>query len=104
MKGLKSDHGKQQWYRMPLVVLKPLADVYCIAGTKYPPFNCLLPFEDGDRRLWDAMIRHSEASQINPLAINEEDGGVYHLAQVAFSALTRLHNALQEAERNVLDS
>jgi len=98
MSGLKFDKNKQQWYRMPLVVLKPLADVYCIAGMKYPPFNCLQPFEDGDRRLYDAMMRHAEASQIDPLAINHDDGGVYHLAQVAFSALTRLYNALKEAE------
>jgi hypothetical protein len=99
-KGLKFDKGKQEWYRLPLIVLRPLADVYCNpkAGGKYPAFNCLLPFEDGDRRLWDAMMRHAEASQIDPLAINEEDGGVYHLAQLAFSALTRLHNALQAKE------
>jgi len=93
MEGLKNDTGKQLWYRMPLVVLEPLADVYCIAGTKYPPFNCLLPFKDGDVRLYDAQMRHTALSQINPLAINEEDGGVYHLGQVAFSALTRLYNA-----------
>lgn len=97
--GTKFDTDKQQWYRMPLVMIKPLADVYCIAGKKYPPFNCLQPFENGDARLYDAMMRHVEASQIDPLAINEEDGGVYHLAQVAFSALTRLHNALLEKEQ-----
>lgn len=96
--GKKFDAGKQEWHRMPLCMLKPLADVYCIAGKKYPAFNCLLPFEDGNRRLFDAQMRHTEASQINPLAINEEDGGVYHLAQVAFSALTRLHNALLEVQ------
>lgn len=101
-KGLKFDHGKTIWYRMPLSVLKPLADVYNNpkAGGKYPPFNCLAPLEDGDRRFWDAMMRHLEASQLDPLAVNDEDGGVYHLAQVAFNALHRLRNALeaQEAE------
>jgi hypothetical protein len=49
-------------------------------------------------------MRHSEASQLDPLAINTKDGGVYHLAQVAFSALTRLDNALREqAEKRELE-
>jgi hypothetical protein len=98
--GLKYDEGKTLWYRMPLTVLKPLADVYNnpAAGGKYPAFNCLLPFEDGDRRFYDGLMRHLEASQLDPLAVNEEDGGVYHLAQVAFNALHRLHNALQARE------
>jgi len=96
IKGQKNDTGKQKWYRMPLSVLKPLSDCYCVAGTKHPPFNCLLPFDDWNSRLYDAQMRHTEASQLDPLAINHEDGGVYHLAQVAFSALTRLDNALRE--------
>jgi len=93
--GLKHDQGKQSFYFMPLAMLEPLADVF-LAGVKkgYPPFNCLLPFQDGDRRLYDAMMRHAAASQIDPLSINHEDGGVFNLAQVAFCALTRLHNAL----------
>ena len=95
--GLKFDKGKTGWYRMPLSVLKPLADVYNNpkAGGKYPAFNCLKPFDDADRRFWDAMMRHLEASQLDPLAVNEEDGGVYHLAQVAFNALHRLNDALE---------
>lgn len=95
--GKKFDQGKTEWYRMPLCVLKPLADVYNNpkAGGKYPAFNCLKPFEDGDKRFWYATMRHLEASQLDPLAINEDDGGVYHLAQVAFNALHRLHNAIQ---------
>ena len=99
--GEKFDSGKQSWYYLPLTMLKPLADVYMAGVNKgYPPFNCLLPFDDGDRRLYDAMIRHIEASQIDPLAVNDEDGGVYHLAQVAFSALTRLHNAIHHGGGN----
>ena len=99
--GAKFDQGKREWFRMPLVVLGPLADVYSNpkAGGKYPAFNCLKPFDDGDRRFWNAIMRHLEAAQLDPLAINEDDGGVYHLAQVAFNALHRLHNALNHAER-----
>lgn len=96
MEGQKFDNGKQKWARMPLSVLKPLADVYNnpLAGGKYPAFNCLLPFDDADNRFWDGLMRHLEAAQIDPLAINEEDGGVYHLAQAAFNCLHRLNDAL----------
>ena len=94
--GLKLDTGKQPWFAMPLVVLKPLADVFKAGEIKYETFNCLLPFDDPSRRFYDAMMRHNEASQIDPLARDEETG-CYHLAQVAFNALMRLHNARMEA-------
>ena len=96
-KGQKFDKGKTEWYRMPLSVLRPLADVYNnpVVSAKYEAFNCLKPFDNADKRFWDATMRHLEASQLDPLAINEEDGGVFHLAQVAFNALHRLHDALQ---------
>lgn len=97
-KGLKFDSNKQQWHRMPLVALEPLADVYCKAGKKYPAFNCLLPFENGSERLYDAGMRHTKDSQIDPLAKDPEDD-CYHLAKVAFCALTRLHNALYHSEK-----
>lgn len=90
--GLKYSKGKRQWYRLPLVLIEPLADVFCVSGTKYPPFNCLLEFDDAE--LYDSQMRHTADSQIDPLAINEKDKGVYHLAQVAACALIRLHNAL----------
>lgn len=97
-KGLKFDSDKQQWHRLPLVALEPLADVYCKAGKKYPAFNCLLPFENGSERLYDAGMRHTKDSQIDPLAKDPEDD-CYHLAKVAFCALTRLHNALYHSEK-----
>jgi hypothetical protein len=91
-KGLKLDSGKQPWFAMPLEVLEPLADVYAAGEKKYAIFNCLQPFEDGDRRFWDAIMRHLKAAQMDPLAKDEETG-CYHLAQVCFNALHRLHNA-----------
>ena len=99
-KGLKFDSGKQSYFAMPLVLLKPLADVF-VAGIKkgYGTFNCLQPFDDYSQRFYDAQMRHVEASQIDPLAIDPEVG-CYHQAQVAFSALVRLHNALREQEKN----
>lgn len=93
--GLKFDQGKQPWYAMPLVVIRPLADVFAAGEKKYRLFNCLLPFEDSDRRFYDAQMRHTEASQINPLAV-DKDTGCYHLAQVAVNALLRLYNAREK--------
>jgi len=100
MKGQKHDGGKQRWHALPLVILKPLADVMVEGAKKYQKFNCLEPFDNWDERFYNSTLRHIEAAQIDPLAINEEDGGVYHLAQVAFNALMRLHNALREEREN----
>jgi len=101
--GMKFDQGKQPWFAMPLEVLEPLADVFAAGELKYEIFNCLLPFEDASRRFYDGQMRHTKASQIDPLAIDQEllekyGVTVYHLAQVSFNALLRLHNALKEAE------
>ena len=92
--GLKHDQGKQHYYAMPLVMLAPLADVFRAGEIKYETFNILLPFDEPSRRFYDAMMRHAEASQIDPLARDEETG-CYHLAAVAFNALARLHHARQ---------
>jgi len=90
-KGIKLDEGKQGWYAMPLEVLEPLADVFNAGEKKYETFNCLLPFDQPERRFYDAAMRHLAACQVDPLAKDEETG-CYHLAQVAFSVLLRLHN------------
>lgn len=95
--GLKQDTGKQGWYPLPLTILKPLADVFIAGEKKYEIFNCLQPFDDSNRRFWDAAMRHLEACQLDPLAIDEETG-CYHAAQVAFNTLLRLHNALREKD------
>ena len=97
-KGLKYDNGKQKWYAMPLELLVPLADVFTAGEKQYEIFNCLQPFEDSDRRFYDSQMRHVEASQLDPLAIDEETG-CYHQAQVAFSALLRLRNALMNKKK-----
>lgn len=97
-KGLKMDSGKQSWYPMPLELLEPLADVFTAGEKKYATFNCLFPFDDSDRRFFDSQMRHVMASQIDPLAVDLETG-CYHQAQVAFSALLRLRNALRAEGR-----
>lgn len=97
LKGLKYDDGKQSWYAMPLVLLKPLSDVFTAGEKKYATFNCLHPFEDSDRRFWNSTMRHLEACQIDPLAVDEETG-CYHGAQAAFNILLRVHNAKMKKE------
>jgi hypothetical protein len=92
--GWKQDEGKQGWYPLPLVILKPLADVTIAGEKKYETFNLLNPFEDSDRRFWDATMRHLESCQIDALAKDDETG-CYHAAQAAFNMLLRLHNALR---------
>ncbi len=97
-KGLKYDSNKQKWYAMPLEILEPLADVFVAGEKKCEIFNCLQPFEDSDRRFYDSQMRHVKDSQLDPLAIDEETG-CYHQAQVAFSALMRLRNALMKVKK-----
>jgi len=82
---------------MPLEILEPLADVFRAGEKKYETFNCLKPFDDPARRFYDAMMRHMEAQQIDPLA-KDPDTGCYHAAQIAFNALMRLYHCrkLQE--------
>lgn len=96
--GVKYDKGKQNWYALPLSVLEPLADVFAAGEKKYETFNCLKPFQDGDRRLYDATMRHLNACQRDPLAIDKETG-CYHAAQVAFSILIRLNDARGKSKK-----
>jgi hypothetical protein len=99
-KGQKWDEGKQSWFAMPLILLRPLAEVFNAGVRKgYGIFNCLKPFEDSDRRFWDAAMRHMEACQVDPLAIDEETG-VYHGAQVAVNMLLRIKNAEENKKNN----
>jgi hypothetical protein len=93
--GLKFDNDKQGWFPLPLVILKPLADVFLAGERKYSTFNCLQLFKEPDRRFWDATMRHLEACQLNPLAKDKETG-CYHAAQAAFSILMRLYHYRKE--------
>lgn len=93
--GAKYDTGKQEWYAMPLEILEPLADVYAAGEKKYATFNCLKPFDQADRRFWNATMRHLKDCQIDPLSIDEETG-CYHAAQAAFNILMRLHHCKKE--------
>ena len=106
---LKFDKNKQLWFAMPLEVLAPLADVFAAGEKKYATFNCLQPFKDGSRRFYDGQMRHTMATQRDPLAIDKElkeqyGVEVFELAQVAFNALLRLYHARKEQEAKSLPS
>ena len=96
MKGLKLDSGKKQWYAMPLEIAELLADVFAAGEKKYPTFNCLQPFDDGDRRFYDATMRHLQECQIDPLARDVETG-CYHGSQAAWNLLLRTYHAEKAA-------
>jgi len=95
--GLKFDKGKQEWFAMPLELLEPLADAFKHGEGEYGLFNCLKPFDDPNRRFYDAQFRHTVASQLDPLAIDAKSG-CYHLAQSAFNSLMRLYHCKKEME------
>ena len=95
--GKKDDAGKQRWYAMPLCVLKDLADVFNAGKVKYGIFNCLQEFDNHKERFWDALMRHLEECQIDPLSKDPETG-CYHAACVAFNALMYLYHCKRGAK------
>lgn len=97
--GLKLDQGKQEWYAMPLCIVRMLADVFAAGEKKYETFNCLQPFENGDRRFFNAAMRHLEDCQIDPLS-RDVDTGCYNGVQVAWNMLLRTYHA----EKKVVES
>lgn len=91
--GIKHDSvGKLDWSCIPLEILEPLVEVFQAGAVKYEFMNCLKPFENGDRRFFAAGMRHKVASQLDPLAKDEETG-CYHAAQDAWNSLMRLYHA-----------
>jgi len=96
--GLKFDSGKIDFSLLPLEVLEPLIKVFEHGESKYGFENWRKDFGTAYRRRFiAAMLRHTKDAQRFPLAINEKDGGVYHLAQVAWNALILLHHEIEKS-------
>lgn len=92
--GKKFDTGKLDWSLIDMALLEPLIPVFALGEERYGFLNWQKDFGPKyQRRFESAMKRHLKECQYNPLAINEKDGGVYHLAQVAWNALILLHHA-----------
>ena len=100
--GKKDDTGKPDWHALPLRLIKPMVAVAEAGVVKYGRFNILKKFDKHEERFFSAMMRHAEECQIDPLAIDEEDG-CYHLAKVAFNALAELNQALMANEQAITD-
>ena len=86
---------KQRWFAMHLGLIQPLVDVFVVNkdSGRYPEFSHMGKFENGREELFDSMMRHVAASQVDPLA-KDETTGCYHLAAVAANALMRLYDAM----------
>jgi hypothetical protein len=93
--GKKADTGKQRWYAMPLSLLTDLSDAFNFGEREYGLFNCLQPFDDPRARFWNAMMRHLEACQVDPLA-KDSRSGCYHAACAAFNVLMYLYHSKRE--------
>jgi hypothetical protein len=102
-KGTKFDTGKLDWSHLPVDVIEPLVAVFSFGAEKYGRENWRKGFENSDNRLHASRMRHIVDCQYDPLAINEDDGGVYHEAQVAWNSLVRLHHALERQKQEVAD-
>lgn len=93
--GKKFDSDKLDWSVLDLAFVEPLIPVFKLGESRYGYMNWSKPFDNSSRRFYAATMRHVKASQYDPLAINEEDGGVYHLAQISWNCLMRLRQALE---------
>lgn len=98
--GKKFDKGKLDWSVMPLSFVKPLVPVFKFGEGLYGFENWKSDFNkpdmSEDRRFIAGIKRHlEEVEEHGPLAINEQDGGVYHAAQIAWNALRLLWGALK---------
>jgi len=95
MEGRKDDQGKLSWYDLPLEMVELLVPVATAGRKKYGLHSALKPFENNNERWYNADMRHAVPSQIDPLAIDEEDG-CYHLAKRAYNDLARLYHAIKD--------
>jgi hypothetical protein len=86
--GLKYDQGKIRYDLLPFRALHEVARVFTVGAEKYDARN----WEKGMdySKIFAALHRHL-STWWGGSAINHEDGGLLHLAQVAWCALALLH-------------
>jgi hypothetical protein len=83
------------------VVLQPLLEVFNAGVKHYGLHNCLNPFENPSERFYNAQLRHVADCQLDPMAIDPQDG-CYHEAKVAFNALMRLYHCREKDGANAV--
>lgn len=99
MDGKKHDIGKLDWSLLDLDFVEPMVAIFALGEERYDFLNWQKDFGPAfSSRFQAARMRHSKECQYNPLAVNEDDGGVYHLAQVAWNALQELYHARKQQE------
>jgi len=92
--GIKHDSGKLDWSLLDYDLVEPLIPVLMLGESRYGYENWKKDFGPNyQRRFRAAMMRHDRVCMKDPLAINTDDGNVYHLAQVAINALFELYHA-----------
>jgi len=96
--GKKNDTGKVDWSLLHPDLVEPLIAALEYGEKKYGYENWQKDFGPNYRRRFCAARRRHEKDAWNdPLAINENDGGCYYLAQVAINALFELYHARKKA-------
>jgi hypothetical protein len=100
--GLKDDVGKLDLSILDYELIEPLIQVLLVGEKKYHYESWKKDFGmNYKRRFQAAMRRHDWESSKDPLKKNHEDGGVYHLAQVAINALFLLWHSKNEQEKEL---
>lgn len=96
--GTRYSENKAQRHALPYGAMEYVAKVSERGAEKYAPYD----YMEGQSysTLVNSAMRHMEIVMRDPLAINEEDGGVYHAAQVIWNmmCLLDLHAAGKSPE------
>lgn len=95
--------GKLRWELLPLDLIEDLVKVYDRGAQKYEP-DSWKQVENGYIRYKGALLRHLVKAETEDI---DEETECYHLAQVAWNALTMLWYRKQEIKeeyKNVLNN
>lgn len=87
--------GKLRWELLQLDLIEELVKVYDKGAQKYAP-GSWKEVEDGYNRYKGALLRHLCKSEVEDI---DEETDCYHLAQVAWNALTMLWFKKQELNK-----
>lgn len=91
----KKDH-KIRWELIPLDIMNEIAKVYTVGAEKYED-NSWKKLSNGYERYKGALLRHLAANDVSPI---DEETDCYHLAQVAWNAMSMLWFKLNQGKIN----
>ena len=95
--GIKNDFldNKLRWDLLPLAEIEDIVKVYTVGANKYGD-NQWQNLDNGIKRYKGALLRHLFESDTKDI---DDETGCYHLAQVAWNALTMLWFRKQELNK-----